>query len=180
MFSGNQYGTSQSAIQDVLDTGRMCVLDIEISGVQAIRQTELDPRYVFISPPSVDALENRLRLRGTETKASLLRRLAAAKREMEYGAQPGNFDITIVNDNLDNAYEELKLFVLPDMRKLEPSGILILISNPYSSPLQLFFWGGDYIVYILLLLTKSSGDISLELHGFLLQICLISSLFRHL
>ena len=134
MFSGNQYGTSQSAIQDVLDTGRMCVLDIEISGVQAIRQTELDPRYVFISPPSVDALENRLRLRGTETKASLLRRLAAAKREMEYGAQPGNFDITIVNDNLDNAYEELKLFVLPDMRKLEPSGIKFFVANPPFNP----------------------------------------------
>ena len=122
IFSGNRYGTSQSAIQQVLDTGRMCILDIEISGVQAISGTELNPRYVFISPPSIDVLEDRLRTRGTETKASLLRRLAAARREMEYGAQPGNFDITIINDNLDNAYEELKLFVLPDLRKLEPSG----------------------------------------------------------
>ena len=51
------------------DTGRMCILDIEVSGVKAVREIpELEAKYVFICPPSMDVLETRLRGRGTETK----------------------------------------------------------------------------------------------------------------
>lgn len=77
-------------------------------------------RFVFVRPPSMEVLEERLVQRNTETKGSLLRRLGAARAEMEYGDVPGNFDVTIVNDNLETAYKQLKKFVLPDIQRLKP------------------------------------------------------------
>ena len=70
-FSGNQYGTSKQAVQDVLQSGKICILDIDVLGVKAVKKTDLDPKYVFIKPPSLQVLEHRLRARGTETEASL-------------------------------------------------------------------------------------------------------------
>ena len=117
-FSGNLYGTSKSAVQDVLKAGRICILDIDTQGVRAVKKTDLEPHYVFIKPPSLAVLEQRLRARGTETEESLSKRLGAAAAEMEYGETPGNFDTIIINDDLNNAYKALKSFIIPDIRKL--------------------------------------------------------------
>jgi guanylate kinase len=61
------------------------VLDIEIEGVKQIRNSDLNPLYVFIEPPSLEELEKRLRKRNTETEESLQKRLNTAKKEIEYG-----------------------------------------------------------------------------------------------
>lgn len=63
----------------------MCVLDIEIEGVKQIKNTNLDPVLVFIEPPSIEELEQRLRKRNTETEDSLQKRLNTARVELEYG-----------------------------------------------------------------------------------------------
>lgn len=63
----------------------MCVLDIEIEGVKQIKNTNLNPIFVFINPPSIEELEQRLRKRNTETEDSLLKRLNTARIELEYG-----------------------------------------------------------------------------------------------
>ncbi|XP_071443540.1 guanylate kinase [Hetaerina americana] len=120
IFSGNMYGTSKSAVQAVCSKGKICVLDIDVQGVQQVRQQNLDPPplLVFIRPPSLEVLEERLRLRATETEDSLLRRLETARSELEYGESPGNFDLVVVNDVIDKAYEELKEFILPEITKL--------------------------------------------------------------
>ncbi len=107
--------------------------------MKLIKKTNLNPWLVFIKPPSLQILEERLRARSTETEDSLQKRLNTAKVEMEYGnflkkylylrkvsyqnfwktgAEPGNFDIIIVNDNLEAAYEELKQFLLPIINEL--------------------------------------------------------------
>ena len=117
-FSGNLYGTSKSAVEDVLNSGRICILDIDVQGVKAVKKTDLQPQYVFIKPPSLAVLEQRLRARGTETEDSLNKRLGAAAAEMEYGETQGNFDIIIINDDLNNAYKALKNFIIPEIRKL--------------------------------------------------------------
>ena len=70
-FSGNMYGTSKTAVQDVLAGGKICILDIDVQGVKAVKETDLSPLYVFIKPPSLEELEQRLRDRGTETEESL-------------------------------------------------------------------------------------------------------------
>lgn len=119
-FSGNMYGTSKKSIQDVLDNGKICILDIDVQGVKAIKKVEDIPKplYVFMKPPSLQVLEERLRARGTETEESLQKRLGSAAKEMEYGEEEGNFDVIIVNDELDAAYEKLKEFMLENVESL--------------------------------------------------------------
>ena len=117
-FSGNIYGTSFETVKKVTGSGKICILDIDMQGVKQIKQCSLHPSYVFIMPPSVKELEVRLRARKTENEESLVKRLSACEAEMQYGQTPGNFDIVIVNDDLDKAYEELRNFVLPQIVNL--------------------------------------------------------------
>jgi len=118
-FSGNMYGTSRAAVEKVAGSGKICILDIDVQGVKLIKQSDLqEPSYVFIKPPSREALEKRLRARRTESEESLARRLSAANAEMEYGETPGNFDIVIVNDDLEKAFQELRTFMLPKISLL--------------------------------------------------------------
>ncbi|KAH9904002.1 guanylate kinase [Xylariomycetidae sp. FL2044] len=111
-FGDNLYGTSKAAIQEKSSEGKVVVLDIEMEGVKQVKASSMDARYVFILPPSDEELERRLRGRGTETEASIQKRLAQAKKELEFGRTEGTFDKLIVNDDLDRAYKELDEWVL--------------------------------------------------------------------
>ncbi|KAG7525857.1 guanylate kinase [Solea senegalensis] len=107
-FSGNMYGTSKAAVQKVQAQNLICILDVDMQGVKNIKETDLNPLYISIQPPSMEVLENRLRDRKTESEESLQKRLRAAKVDMEIGKEPGVFDVIIVNDNLEDAYKVLK------------------------------------------------------------------------
>ncbi|KAI9142460.1 guanylate kinase, partial [Paraphysoderma sedebokerense] len=111
-FSGNRYGTSIKAVRDVMDSGKICVLDIDMQGVKSVKATDLHARFLFIRPPSFEALEQRLRSRNTETEDALKARLEAAKAEMEYAEVPGNHDYILVNDDVELAYQQLKGWIL--------------------------------------------------------------------
>ncbi|KAF6016872.1 GUK1 [Bugula neritina] len=93
-YSKNLYGTSE--------------------GVKSIKKTTLNPLYIFIEPPSLAALEARLKGRGTETEESLQRRLEIAKREMEYSRLDGAYDYKIVNDDVDIAYDQFRAILKDD------------------------------------------------------------------
>nr|CAH7761189.1 unnamed protein product [Callosobruchus chinensis] len=110
-FSGNMYGTSKTAVEDVAKTGKVCVLDIDVQGVKQVKQTDLQPWLIFIEPPSLEVLEARLKARKTETEDSLAQRLKVAGEEMDYGKTPGNFHVIVTNDNLDEAYDKLTKFL---------------------------------------------------------------------
>jgi guanylate kinase len=115
-FSGNYYGTSKSAVDAVLSQGRICALDIDIQGVINLKKTNLNPIFCFIKPPSLESLEKRLRERGTETEESLAKRLDTAKVELEYEKNEKNaFDFVIVNDDLESAYDKLKVILIPQI-----------------------------------------------------------------
>ena len=108
-FAGNIYGTSKNAILEVLQSGRVCLLDVDIQGILSLKATSLNPICVFIKPPCIASLERRLRLRGTETEELLNHRLESAKVLLAYvNAQPDLFDYVIVNDDLEVTYEILK------------------------------------------------------------------------
>jgi len=72
---------------------------------------ELDAKFIFIAPPSAEALRERLEGRGTETEETLERRFRNAEAELEYGMEPGNFDAVVVNDDLDRACAEFEKIV---------------------------------------------------------------------
>ncbi|KAF4524553.1 hypothetical protein B566_EDAN002828 [Ephemera danica] len=126
-FSGNYYGTSKAAVARVAAQDRICVLDIDVQGVRQVRTVpELDPLLVFVKPPTLESLEQRLRARGTETEESLRKRLEAATHELEYGEAPGNFHLIVVNDELETSYTCLRDFLLPEIqacRKAEKKGL---------------------------------------------------------
>lgn len=104
-FSGNLYGTSKQAIASIVESGKRCILDIEVQGVRQVKNTDLNPIYCFISPPSLSTLHDRLIGRGTETAAAVEKRLETALLEIKYAKLPGAHDHIIVNDDLDRAYE---------------------------------------------------------------------------
>ncbi|XP_071764704.1 guanylate kinase 1b [Centroberyx gerrardi] len=118
-FSGNMYGTSKSAIEDVQAQNLICILDVDIQGVKKIKETDLNPIYISIQPPSMEILEKRLRDRQTETEESLQKRLEAARIDMELSNEPGVFDVVIINDDLDKAYEELKDILNDEIKKVQ-------------------------------------------------------------
>ncbi|KAH9066587.1 guanylate kinase [Lactarius vividus] len=111
-FSGNFYGTSKQAIASIVESGKRCILDIEVQGVRQIKSTDLNPVYCFIAPPSLSILRNRLIGRGTETDAAVEKRLKTALVEIEYARLPGAHDHIIVNDDLDRAYGLFKSVAL--------------------------------------------------------------------
>ncbi|XP_066847462.1 guanylate kinase isoform X3 [Anser cygnoides] len=131
-FSGNMYGTryatralttkpSKAAVQAVQAQNQICVLDVDIQGVKNIKRTDLNPIYISVQPPSMDVLEKRLRDRQTETEESLLKRLSAARVDLELSKEPGLFDLVIVNDDLEKAYSELKEVLLKEIQKTQES-----------------------------------------------------------
>lgn len=83
-----------------------------MQGIRQIKATNLNPLYVFISPPSLTSLKSRLSGRGTETQESVAKRLATALKEIAYAKQPGVHDLVIVNDDLDRAYDLLERIAL--------------------------------------------------------------------
>ncbi|CAL8309586.1 unnamed protein product [Lota lota] len=118
-FSGNMYGTSKSAIEDVQAKNLICILDVDIQGVRNIKETDLDPIYISIQPPSMEILEKRLRDRQTESEESLQKRLDAARQDMELSKEPGVFDVVIINDDLDKAYGELTAILSDEIKKVQ-------------------------------------------------------------
>jgi guanylate kinase len=79
--------------------------------VKQVKQAGVDARYVFIEPPSFEALESRLRGRGTEKEESIQKRLQQAKLELEYAKSEGAHDTIIVNDDKEKAYRQLEAFI---------------------------------------------------------------------
>ena len=104
---GNLYGTSFDAVNSVARSGRIAILDIDVQGVKRVKKSTIHPYYIFIAPPSMAALEKRLRDRGTESEDSILIRSANARAEVEYGQAPNNFDFIVVNGDLQGAFERL-------------------------------------------------------------------------
>ncbi|RHY04929.1 hypothetical protein DYB36_003641 [Aphanomyces astaci] len=104
---GNGYGTSVRAVEEVQTQEKICILDIDIQGVQQVKKSSSKMKFLFIAPPSMSDLEKRLRGRGTEAEEKVTLRLANAKAEMDFAAQ-GHFDKVLVNNDLDEAFAELE------------------------------------------------------------------------
>lgn len=100
----NRYGTPRSAVEAARAEGRAVILEIDLEGARQVRSSMPDARFVFLAPPSWDVLVERLVGRGTESPEEQERRLETARVEM---AAEKEFDVTIVNDDLDEAVDAL-------------------------------------------------------------------------
>jgi len=99
-----KYGTPRAPVDEVLVAGRMALLEIDLQGARQVREQIPEALFVFLAPPSWDELVRRLVGRGTESEDEREARLATARHELEAQSE---FDVTIVNDNVQRASEEL-------------------------------------------------------------------------
>lgn len=100
----NSYGTPRQPVEEALRAGRPTLLEIDLQGARQVKAAMPEAQFVFLAPPSWDELVRRLIGRGTESPAEQARRLETAKVEM---AAETEFDVTIVNDDLDEAVAQL-------------------------------------------------------------------------
>lgn len=103
-FAGNCYGTPRSFVEQSMAKGAQVILEIEVQGAFQVREKMPDAHLVFIEPPSLEVLEERLRGRGTEDEEAVQRRLATARVEL---SRKMEYDIRLVNDDLERAVDEL-------------------------------------------------------------------------
>ncbi|MBL8415009.1 MAG: guanylate kinase [Propionivibrio sp.] len=101
---GNYYGTSKHWIEAEMTAGRDVVLEIDWQGAQQVRRAFPAAISVFILPPSLEALNDRLSGRGTDSAKTIARRIAAAREEMRHVDE---FDYVIINDDLQQAHDNL-------------------------------------------------------------------------
>ncbi|MCH9631105.1 MAG: Guanylate kinase [Chlamydiia bacterium] len=103
----NYYGTLKKSVQDLQLQGKHVILVIDTQGAMKIKE-KTSAVLVFIKPPSIEALKERLDKRHTDTEENISLRLSWAKEEMKKGE---HYDVTIVNDDLQKAFDELECFI---------------------------------------------------------------------
>jgi guanylate kinase len=113
---GHLYGTSRPDVARLCAQGLDVLLLIDYQGAASLRQQRVEALYIFILPPSLAALEQRLRRRNADNDAALHARLAIAPREM---AQYRHYDYAIVNDDLETATQQLQAIVVADRYRVD-------------------------------------------------------------
>lgn len=105
----NFYGTAQKTVEDNLAQGLDVILEIDWQGAQQVRRMLTDSLSIFILPPSIDVLKQRLQNRGQDTEETIARRMRDAVTEMSHYPE---FDYLIVNDDFTTALDQLKSIVI--------------------------------------------------------------------
>ena len=115
---GNIYGTSFASVLKVANSNKICILDIDVQGVQQVMKSGMKAEFVFIKLPSFEELSRRLRGRGTDSPEAVELRLKNCQHELEMAETLG-FTHVIVNNNLDEAYQQLRSIILPTIEKMK-------------------------------------------------------------
>ena len=107
-YTGNYYGTPKKAVEEQLQQGKKVILEIEVVGARKVQESFPEATRIFILPPTLAVLEQRLAKRGKDYPSAIEQRLEQAKTEI---AAAEEFDYSIVNDDLDRSLNELEKIV---------------------------------------------------------------------
>ncbi len=118
---GSLYGTSKLTVKEALENGENIILEIDYQGAFSIKKLFPDCTSIFIIPPSIHALEDRLHNRGQDSKENIKLRVAAARNEMSHLE---TFDYVTINDNFGQALDELKSII-----QFKPEAFRLKIEN---------------------------------------------------
>lgn len=118
----NYYGTPKDYVMQQLDQGKDVILEIEMQGALHVKEVLPEVNLVFLTPPSAQELEKRLRNRGTETEEVIAKRLSRAKEECAYMPQ---YDYIVVNDDLEECVEKMHELIQSLHYKKENQNVLI-------------------------------------------------------
>ncbi|MDP3436062.1 MAG: guanylate kinase [Bacteroidales bacterium] len=109
VYKGFYYGTLRSEVERICFEGKIAVFDIDVKGGINLKKLYGERALsIFIMPPNIEALRERLKLRGTETEESIERRVSKATEEIGYASE---FDLTLINDNLESCLKEAEMIV---------------------------------------------------------------------
>jgi guanylate kinase len=112
---GNYYGTPKSEVLKVLETGRDVILEIDIQGALMVKKAYPKGLFIFILPPSMEELKNRITNRGSETPESLITRFTSAHKEISFVSK---YDYAVVNDTVNSACEKIQSIVIAERCKV--------------------------------------------------------------
>lgn len=110
-FVGNYYGTPLAYVNETLEAGRDVFLEIEVQGAAQIREKAPDALFIFLAPPSISELRDRLVGRGTETEDVIAKRIATANEEVE---MMNLYDYVVENDEVQNACERINAIIMAE------------------------------------------------------------------
>lgn len=113
-YCENYYGSPKAPVEENLRNGKNVFLEIEVQGFEQVRELYPECVSIFLLPPSIEILEQRLRGRGTEPEEVIKKRLNTALREI---ARSGEYKYNVVNDDIDKAVEEILNIVKNERRK---------------------------------------------------------------
>ncbi|MDI3546408.1 MAG: guanylate kinase [Halanaerobiales bacterium] len=107
----NYYGTPRKYVDETLKAGKDIILEIDIQGAKQVKEDYPEAVFIFLAPPSLEELENRLERRGSEDEKNKEIRLRNAKGEMR---EIVNYDYKIVNEEIDETVEKLKAIIIAE------------------------------------------------------------------
>jgi len=110
----NYYGTPKKYVDRTLAEGKDIILEIDIQGAKQVKEKYPNAVFIFLKPPSIEELKNRLQKRNTENDKTKKVRLKNAKTEIQ---EISEYDYTILNDEVENAVSELKRVILKEQNK---------------------------------------------------------------
>lgn len=110
-FVGNYYGTPVDYVRETLDKGRDVFLEIEVQGARQVREKFPEGLFIFLAPPSLSELKNRITTRGTESEDIINNRMTVAKEEIEMMSL---YDYVVENDQVENAVDKIKAIVIAE------------------------------------------------------------------
>ncbi len=117
-FVGNYYGTPLDKVEEKIANGKEVVLEIEVQGALQVREKCPDAVFIFLAPPSKEALYERLHRRGTESEEKINERVTKANKEFELAYK---YDYIVINDEVSNAADKIMAIIRSEHARTERS-----------------------------------------------------------
>jgi guanylate kinase len=114
LVHGHYYGTPKKFVDQKLEEGEDIILEIDTQGAKQVREKYPEAVYIFLLPPSLEELENRLDKRGSESDKSKNVRLSNARQELK---EVHNYDYEVINDSLADAVREIKKIIIKEQKR---------------------------------------------------------------
>jgi len=115
-YVGNYYGTPRQFVNEMLDKGRDVILEIEVQGALQVKKSFPQGTFLFLAPPDLNELENRIVGRGTETEEIIAKRMEVARAEIEL---MDHYDYVVVNDLIESACDHIQAIITAEHLKKE-------------------------------------------------------------
>ena len=112
---GNYCGTLKKGVEDELNKGNNIILEIDIQGTLQVQKVYKNAVYIFLLPPSINELKNRILKRGSETESSFNLRFSSVGEELKY---MNSYDYAVINDDLDSAVEKVHSIINTEMNRI--------------------------------------------------------------